>query len=87
MNAHNQFGRSHKAPSAPTAAVPAHPLTGAAASPNDGYGKQPRCETCGGGFYGCLCTAPEPDVMHVSDMRRVMPELFGLPSGWTRIEL
>lgn len=54
-------------------------------TPSDGYGKQPRCETCGGGFYGCLCTAPEPDVMHVSDMKRVMPEFFA-DSGWALAE-
>lgn len=68
---------------------PASPTEGAGApsslTPNDGYGTRPRCTVCGRGFYGCICNVPEPDVMAVEDMKLVMPELFGLPNGWTRI--
>lgn len=40
------------------------------------HGTRPMCEACGRGFYGCICDMPEPDVMPVEDMKRVMPGLF-----------
>lgn len=54
-----------------------------APTPNDGYGKQPRCETCKRGFYGCLC-GPWPeddDMMPAADVVRIMGDYFP-DSGW-----
>ena len=42
----------------------------------EGYGTGPRCVMCRRNQAGCHCDSPEPDVMHVSDMKRVMPRLF-----------
>lgn len=42
--------------------------------------RQPDCETCGRGFYGCICGCPEPEQEHF------VPALNRDPD-WYRIEL
>jgi hypothetical protein len=49
------------------------------------YQAKPDCQQCGRGYWGCICGFPEPDVMPVSDMMRIMPELFD-GSSWLRAE-
>ena len=74
-----------------TAADLGSPLSGSAdrfvpCHPSEGYGSRGRCSVCGHGFYGCICDVPEPDVPHVSDMKRIMPWLFDDDDGFVFVE-